>query len=144
MNVLGFATGGWIGGTEAFDTGGVCADIGAGAEGGGSVWSCTFLFRLLIFPEATCFGAPLLSDDRAGLFFIPVCPAPITTGDYFLGLRFACARSDAIGPRSRFGVLGLRKSFPACDASRLDVVIVFSPAYRWWFVVVDSRMPAVL
>ena len=68
MNVLGFATGGWIGGAEAFDTGGVCADIGAGVEGGGSVWSCAFLFRLLIFPEATCFGAPLLSDDRAGLF----------------------------------------------------------------------------
>jgi len=44
---------------------------------------------------------------------------------YFFGFRGACARSDAIGPRSRFGVFGLRKSFPACDASRLDVVIVF-------------------
>jgi hypothetical protein len=45
---------------------------------------------------------------------------------YFLGLRFACARSDAIGPRSRFGVFGLRKSFPARDASRFEVVI-YSP-----------------
>jgi hypothetical protein len=44
---------------------------------------------------------------------------------YFFGFRGACARSDAIGPRSRFGVLGLRKSFPACDASLLDVVMPF-------------------
>jgi hypothetical protein len=44
---------------------------------------------------------------------------------YFLGLRFACARSDAMGPRSRLGVLGLRKSFPACDASLREVVISF-------------------
>ena len=48
---------------------------------------------------------------------------------HFFGFRGACARSDAIGPRSRFGVLGLRRSLPACDASRLDVVIV-SPFYR--------------
>ena len=31
--------------------------------------------------------------------------------------KTAAARSDAIGPRSRLGLLGLRKSFPACDAS---------------------------
>lgn len=28
-----------------------------------------------------------------------------------------------MGPRSRFGVLGLRKSFPACEASLREVVI---------------------
>lgn len=43
---------------------------------------------------------------------------------HFLGFRAACARSDAIGPRSRFGVLGFRKSLPACEASRLDVVML--------------------
>jgi hypothetical protein len=46
---------------------------------------------------------------------------------HFFGFRGACARSDAIGPRSRFGVLGLRKSLPACDASRFEVVIRFVP-----------------
>jgi hypothetical protein len=50
---------------------------------------------------------------------------PVGNGIYFFGFRGACARSDAIGPRSRFGVFGLRKSFPACDASLLDVVILF-------------------
>jgi hypothetical protein len=51
------------------------------------------------------------------------CPAPVVRA-YFFGLRFACARSDAIGPRSRFGVFGFRKSLPACDASRFEVVMV--------------------
>jgi hypothetical protein len=43
---------------------------------------------------------------------------------YFLGF-FDCESADAIGPRSRTGVLGLRKSLPACEASRFDVVIIF-------------------
>lgn len=32
-----------------------------------------------------------------------------------------------MGPRSRFGVLGLRRSLPACDASRFDVAMFFYP-----------------
>ena len=47
-------------------------------------------------------------------------PRPIR---YFF-LRGVCASADAIGPRSRFGVLGLRKSLPACDASFLEVLIL--------------------
>jgi len=39
------------------------------------------------------------------------------------GVRFACASADAIGPRSRFGVLGSRKSLPAFDASDFDVAM---------------------
>lgn len=38
---------------------------------------------------------------------------------YFFFL--AWERSDAIGPRSRFGVLGFRKSLPACEAVFFDV-----------------------
>lgn len=34
-----------------------------------------------------------------------------------------------MGPRSRFGVLGLRKSLPACDASRFDVLMFFPSCY---------------
>jgi hypothetical protein len=56
---------------------------------------------------------------------VELFPCPVGNTIYFFGFRGACARSDAIGPRSRFGVFGLRKSLPACDASLLDVVILF-------------------
>ena len=37
---------------------------------------------------------------------------------------FVCARSEAIGARSCFGVFGLRKSLPACEATFLEVDIL--------------------
>ena len=45
---------------------------------------------------------------------------------------FAWARSDAIGPLSRFGVLGLRRSLPACEAVFFEVVIIASIGRSCW------------
>jgi hypothetical protein len=74
--------------------------------------------KLLAFQERTGQGT---GDSR------PVLLVEV----HFLGFRGACARSDAIGPRSRFGVFGFRKSFPACDASLREVVILFCQLLFW-------------
>lgn len=43
---------------------------------------------------------------------------------YYFFFFGAWARSEAMGPRSRFGVFELRRSLPACDAVRFDVAIL--------------------
>jgi hypothetical protein len=84
------------------------------------ILAVTLSFRICVLPSLHHIGAQ--GRHRWS------CPVRLVVVHFF-GFRGACARSDAIGPRSRFGVLGLRRSFPACDASRLDVVMA-SPFYR--------------
>ncbi len=77
---------------------------------------------------ALALATSFLGADISAQGKLPVCSRPVRLmAVHFFGFRGACARSDAIGPRSRFGVLGLRKSLPACDASRFDVVMLLFP-----------------
>jgi hypothetical protein len=68
---------------------------------------------------------PPLSQNGALGFF------PRHRFPFFFGLCFACASAAAIGPRSRFGVLALRRSFPARLATFFDVVILPSKVDNW-------------
>src|ERR1017187_3729278 len=54
---------------------------------------------------------------------MPEPPGPNLAEAYFFFFG-VWARSDAMGPRSLFGVFGLRRSLPACEAVRLEVGII--------------------
>jgi hypothetical protein len=66
---------------------------------------------------------PFSKDSPAGVLFrhsyLPL-PFGLLGG---AGFRLACDRSDAIGPRSFFGVVGSRRSLPACEAVFFPVTI---------------------
>jgi hypothetical protein len=65
---------------------------------------------------------PPPADTTPFLLFGSRPPRRRPAGFYFFFLG-AWARSDAIGPRSRFGVAGLRRSLPACDAVFFEVAM---------------------
>lgn len=74
-----------------------------------SAFVCLFRTHSFFLPAAAMCGS-LISTHRARDRYS--CPMWLVV-IHFFGFRGACARSDAIGPRSPFGVLGLRRSFPA-------------------------------